>query len=131
MVDNKHLSEFVYESMQLLTYEQQVSIWNNNCRNCGFSCIELKRDNKIIIEFDSADEAEDYLSFNPQVDGRLMRSCLFGGEKITLKEITSNTCRLWYNKTDECGIENPDNEITAFQIIVNLGQDDVKEPFKV
>ena len=93
MLDNKVLPEFVKEALADTSYDGMVNIYDNNCTECPFNLIRVVKGKKILSEGHNLKDAiYTCLDFG---NSRILRLCNFGDEIKTMKEIVSNTCRLW------------------------------------
>lgn len=104
-----------------IPYQTKVSIYDNNCKNCGFVRVEAhsSKDDKLLTKiFKNIDEAIDHASKKTAI---LIRTCDYpsdvdirGTEKIypTLTEIVTNTCIFW-NQDRMGSIEAETIEINA------------------
>lgn len=125
MLDNSKLSLTVKENLRNLTYEQKVSIWNKNCSECPFATIKVFTAYNL-IECKNLTEAEDIVRFDNE--SYIERGCNFDEGEYTLKEIITNTCKLWTVKRsdNEEGIFE-EVEIIEETSIVNVGWEEKKE----
>jgi len=112
MLDNKNLPDFVKESLRFLPYQTQIEIYDKNCMNCPFKCLESVNGFGVRKEYANLTE----LLESPEVglpNIKILRGCTYGGDYFTLKEITMNTCRFWKTETCEGGF-NIDNLPNSF-----------------
>lgn len=114
MLDNSQLSDFVKKNLQYLSYENKVNIYDNNCSDCTFKKITTINAYGKEVEYKELSDAIDKCLFNENI--HIKRGCQYAGDEYTLDEITSNTCRLWYNETIEGG-DNEDDSIISMEMI--------------
>jgi len=123
MLDNSQLSNFVKENLRHLLYEYKVNIYDKNCSDCVFKKITTVDMYGKEIEHKELSDAIDKYLFNENI--HIIRGCQYAEDEYTLDEITSNTCRLWYDETIEGG-DNEDSSI-IFMEMIDIEDGDLRE----
>lgn len=100
MLDNKKLSALSVETLNSLSYEAKVKMYDNNCAKCPFALIQTKRKN-ILTRRPTLKRAIEIAEDNRTTS--VVRGCCYGGDEFSLNEIIMNTCRLWRKETQEVG----------------------------
>lgn len=106
MIDSKNLTEAQLETLKHISYEQQVMTYDALCSKCPFADIRVFK-HGLGYPVASLQEAIDLVCSEYGSTYQIYRGCGYGGEEITMKEITMNSCRLWSKKRIE--IDNVDN----------------------
>lgn len=109
MLNNQKISELHQSVLRNSHYEAQVIMFDKNCTGCPharYKVEELSTDDfeiarKVAIENKCA---------------RIIRSCNFNNEHITLQEIVSNTCKFWGDTEHDEGIFIEVNSVEELDI---------------
>ena len=95
MLDNKKIKTPALDRLKELSYEMMVNIWEANCSECPHSYCAvnfLLHDKK--IECKDIDEAISIIQQTGK-DACIIRGCMYDDNYKSLREVCTNTCRLW------------------------------------
>jgi len=113
MVDSKNLTEAQLETLRHISYEQQVMTYDALCSTCPYADIRVIK-HGLGYPVKDLQEAIDIVCAETLNTYSIHRGCGFGGEEITMKEITMNSCRFWSGKRIET--DNVDNCFIVLEV---------------
>lgn len=121
MLNNQKINPEISKFLRELPYEMKVATFDSNCANCPFANYTVVTDTHFthnIRRINCKDSISDAIHVAWKSDGRIERSCRYGGEKHTMEEVVINTCKFWDVHTveleadDACFVEiNREEEI--------------------